>query len=81
MSGKAVKDIGKVLVSEEVEQALDIEAKARKRDKQEILREVMTAWARERHTAYRLFARRAVSKGFQLELEGIDEEEERQRSK
>ncbi len=43
MSGKAVKDIGKVLVSEEVEQALDIEAKARKRDKQEILREVMTA--------------------------------------
>jgi hypothetical protein len=75
VSGKAVKDLGRVLVSELTDLALDVESRARKRDKQEILREVMEAWARERHAAYRVFARRVAAKGLQLEL-GVDDVED-----
>lgn len=78
---KAVKDLGRVLVSETTELALDVEARARKRDKQEIVREVLDAWARERHTAYRVFARRAAAKGIQMELDVEDMEDEGRGSK
>lgn len=78
---KAVKDLGRVLVAETTELALDVEARARKRDKQEIVREVLDAWARERHTAYRVFARRAAAKGIQMELDVDDMEDEGRGSK
>ncbi len=72
---KAVKDLGRVLVSELAESAIDIEAKARRRDKQDIVREVLNAWALERHAAYRLAAKRARSNEFQMEL-GVDDMED-----
>lgn len=78
---KAVKDLGRVLVAEMTDLALDVEARARKRDKQEIVREVLDAWARERHMALRLFARRAAAKGIQLELDVEDLEDEGRGSK
>jgi hypothetical protein len=78
---KAVKDLGRVLVSEMTDLVLDVEARARKRDKQEVLREVLDAWARERHAALRLFARRAAAKGIQLELDVDDLEDEGRGSK
>jgi hypothetical protein len=73
---KAVKDLGRVLVTELTDMALDVESKARKRDKQEIVREVLEVWARERHKAYRVFARRAAAKGMQLDLAVDDMEDE-----
>lgn len=76
MSGKASKDLGRLFVTELADMALDVESKARKRDKQEIVREVLEVWARERHTAYRVFARRAAAKGLQLELDVDDMEED-----
>ena len=78
---KATKDLGRLLVPELTDLALDVESRARKRDKQEIVREVLDAWARERHTAYRVFARRAAAKGLQLELDVDDVEEDGQDSR
>lgn len=78
---KATKDLGRVLVTEFVDSVLECERIGRKRDKQEIVREVLDAWARERHTAYRVFARRAAAKGFQLELDVDDVEDEGQDSR
>lgn len=78
---KAVKDLGRVLVSEITDSALDIEAKARRRDKQELVREILQGWAMERHTAYRLAAKRERAKGFQLELNVDDVEDDEPSSK
>lgn len=78
---KAVKDLGRVLVSELTDLALEVEARARKRDKQEIMREVLELWAKERHAAYRVFARRCAAKGIQLDLDGLDVEDEGLESK
>lgn len=73
---KAVKDLGRVLVSEFAESAIDIESKARRRDKQDIVREILNAWAVERHAAYRLAAKRARSNGMQMELDVDDMEDD-----
>ena len=73
---KAVKDLGRVLVTEFAEAAIDIEAKARRRDKQDIVREVLNEWAAERHKAYRLAAKRSRSNGMQMELDVDDMEDD-----
>lgn len=75
---KAVKDLGRVLVSEFAEAAIDIEAKAKRRDKQDIVRDVLNEWAAERHKAYRLAAKRSRSNGMQMELDVEELEEEGQ---
>jgi len=76
MSGKATCDLGKLLVSEAIDIALESEAKATRQSKQEIARQVLEVWRRQRHRAFTVYARRLAANGMQMELEGIDEEDE-----
>lgn len=73
---KATCDIGKVLVTEAIDIALESEAKGTRTSKQEIVRQVLEQWRRQRHRAFTVYARRLQANGMQLELEGIDEEDE-----
>jgi hypothetical protein len=78
---KATCDIGKLLVSELVDIALESESKASGSSKQEIARQVLERWQRQRHVAFKVYAKRLRAQGLQMELEGIDEEEEGRPSK
>lgn len=78
---KATKDLGRVLVSEFADFALEVERRARKRDKQELVREILDAWAKERHVAYRLAAKKSRSNELQLEFDVDDVEDDEQSSR
>lgn len=78
---KATKDLGRVLISEFTDFALEIERRARKRDKQELVREILNAWAAERHAAYRLAAKKSQANELQMELDVDDVEDDGQPSK
>lgn len=73
---KVTCDIGKLLVTEAIDIALDSEARATRSSKQEIVRQVLEQWRQQRHRAFTVYARRLAANGMQMELEGIEEEDE-----
>lgn len=73
---KASVDLGKLLVTEAIDIALDSEKAATGDSKQEIVRQILEQWRRRRHRAFTVYARRLAANGMQMELEGIDEEDE-----
>lgn len=78
---KATKDIGRVLITEFADFALEVEARAGKRDKQELVRRILNEWAVERHAAYRLAAKKSRSNVLQMELDVDDMEDDEQSPK
>lgn len=78
---KATKDLGRVLICEFTDFALEVERRARKRDKQELVREILDAWAKERHAAYRLAAKKSAANELQMDLGVDDVEDDEQSSK
>jgi hypothetical protein len=73
---KATRDLGRLMVSELVDIALDSESAGTGSTKQEIARAVLEKWARQRHLAFKVYARRLSANGLQMELDGIDTEDD-----
>lgn len=78
---KRTEDLGRLAVSEFVEMMLDAEAKAEGSNKQAIAHEVLDKWARRRHRAFKVYARRLRANGLQMEFDGIDAEDDGEPSK
>ena len=55
-----------------VDAILDAEAVGMNEDKQTIARQVLEEWARRRHRAHKVYAKRLRANGFQMELDGLD---------
>lgn len=72
---KATKDL-RVLLPESVDLILDAEAAGLGVDKQVIAREVLEKWARQRHRAFKVYAKRLAANGLQMELNGFDVEDD-----
>lgn len=70
---KATKDLGRFLVPEFVDIALDSESAGTGDTKQAIVRAVLEKWARQRHRAFKVYARSLKAKGLQMELDGLDD--------
>lgn len=77
MKSKATNDLGRLLVGEFVDIALESEATGTGATKQEVARAVLEAWARKRHVAFKVYARRLRANGLQMELDGLIEDESR----
>jgi hypothetical protein len=71
----------RVQLPEFVDAILDAEAIGMHEDKQTIARMVLEEWARKRHRAHKVYAKRLRANGLQMELDGIDLEEAGGRSK
>lgn len=78
---KATVDLGRVAVSEFVDSWLDAEAKASGSNKQDVLREVLGAWALKRRHAYKVYGRHLKAKGSQMELDVFETEDDEVGSK
>lgn len=78
---KLTKDLGRLMVSEFVNLMLDAEAEGEGTDKQDIAREVLEKWALKRHRAFKVYAKRLRANGLQMELDGIDAEDDGARRK
>jgi hypothetical protein len=72
---KATKDL-RLVVPEYVHDVLDTEAAGTHDDIHAIARQVLERWARERHRVHKLYAKRLRSKGLQMELDGMDAEDD-----
>lgn len=59
-----------------VDAILDAEAIGMGEDKQTIARQVLEQWARRRHRAHKVYAKRLRANGMQMELDGIDPEDD-----
>lgn len=77
---KATKDL-RVLLPESIDLMLEAEAAGMGVDKQVIAREVLERWARQRHRAFKVYARRMKANGLQMEIDGLDAEEDGGRAK
>jgi len=72
---KATKEL-RIMLPEFVDLVLDAEAVGAHEDKQTIAREVLEKWARQRHRAFKVYAKRMKANGLQMELDGIDPEDD-----
>ena len=72
---KALNDF-RVQLTDFVARALDAEARGTGEDKQSIARQVLEKWARQRHRAFKVYARALRADGLQMELDGIDTEDD-----
>lgn len=63
-------------VPEYVHDALDCEAIGTHDELQAIARQVLEKWARDRHRVHKLYAKRLRAKGLQMELDGIEPEDD-----
>ncbi len=72
---KATKDL-RVLLPEAVDMLLEAEASGLGVDKQTIVRELLEKWAKQRHRAFKLYAKRLRANGLQMALDGLDTEED-----
>lgn len=72
---KATKDLGRLLVGEFVDIALESESSGTGETKQEIARAVLEKWARQRHRAFKVYAKRLRANGLQMEIDGLDDED------
>jgi hypothetical protein len=71
---KATKDLGRFLLPEFVDIALESESVGTGESKQAIARAVLEKWARQRHLAFKVYAKRLRANGLQMELDGLDDE-------
>lgn len=72
---KATKEL-RIMLPESVDMVLEAEAVGAHEDKQSIAREVLEKWARARHRAFKVYAKRLKANGLQLELDGLDAEDD-----
>lgn len=72
---KPTKDL-RLVVPEYVHDVLDTEAAGTHDDIHAIARQVLERWARDRHRVHKLYAKRLRSKGLQMELDGIEPEDD-----
>jgi len=63
-------------IPEYIHDALDCEAIGTHDDLAAIARRVLEDWYRERHRVHKLYAKRLRAKGMQLELDGLDSEDD-----
>ena len=73
---KATKDLGRLMLPEFVDIALDSESSGTGESKQDIARAVLEKWARQRHRAFTVYAKRLRANGLQMELGGLDTEDD-----
>lgn len=73
---KATEDLGRLAVTKFVKRAIESEAAATRDSEQEIVRRVLDAWAKECHQAFRVYAKSLRADGLQLELDGIEPEDD-----
>lgn len=59
-------------ITESVAAALEAEAVAFDLDMQTVARQVLEEWARRKHRAYTVYARRVLANGNQMELDGFE---------
>lgn len=72
---KALNDF-RVQIPESVDLVLEAEAIGMGEDKQTIARQVLEKWAKQRHRAFKVYARRLRANGLQLELDGLETEDD-----
>lgn len=65
----------RVGITEAVAAALEAEAVAFDSDMQVIARQILEEWARRKHRAYTVYARRVLANGAQTELPGFELED------
>lgn len=70
-----LKDL-RLAVSESVLAALEAEATAFDRDMQTVAREILSEWAKRKHRAYTVYARRCIANGMQVELPGFESDDD-----
>lgn len=63
-------------ITESIHAALEAEAVAFGKDMQTVAREVLQIWADSRHRAYKIYARRVLANGMQVELPGLETEDD-----
>jgi hypothetical protein len=68
-------------IPEQVDDALEAHACACGVDKQTAARKILADWAKGYHNGVRLYARKRASNGAQLELDGVDTEDDGARRK
>jgi hypothetical protein len=71
----------RVGITESIAAALEARAEATGRDMQSVARDVLLEWARREHHAYTVYARRVIANGSQLELPGVEMEDDGTRRK
>lgn len=78
--GKPVNDF-RVAITDFVDRVLDAEARGLGEDKQTIARQVLERWAQQRHRAFKVYAKALRADGLQMELDGIEPEDDGARRK
>lgn len=73
---KATEDLGRLAVSRFVKRAIESEAAGSGDSEQEVVRQVLDRWARGRHRAFKVYARALRADGMQMELDGIEPEDD-----
>lgn len=68
-------------ITEQIDAALDAQAAAFGKDKAAVAREILADWAHMKHREHTLYGRRLASNGMQLDLAGIDTEDDGGRRK
>jgi hypothetical protein len=68
-------------ITEQIDAALDAQAAAFGKDKAQVAREILGEWARLKHREHTLYGRRLASNGMQLDLAGIDADDDGGRRK
>lgn len=63
-------------ISEQIDAALDAQAAAFGRDKAAVARDVLADWARMKHREHIMYGRRLRANGFQMELDGIETDDD-----
>lgn len=73
---KATEDLGRLLVTRSIKRAIESEKAGTGDSEQVIVRRVLDAWAKQRHRAYTVYAKSLRADGLQMELDGIDMEDD-----
>lgn len=68
-------------ISEQIDAALDAQAAAFGKDKAQVAREVLGEWARMKHREHMVYGRRLRANGMQMDLDGLDTEDDGGRRK
>jgi hypothetical protein len=68
-------------ITEQIDAALDAQAAAFGRDKAQVARDVLGEWARMKHREHMVYGKRLRANGMQMDLDGIDQEEDGGRRK
>lgn len=62
-------------ITESIHAALEAESIAFGKDMQTVAREILQNWADGRHRAYKIYARRVLANGLQVDLPGFEMED------